>query len=59
MSFINYFKPIETISPDEAREKIKGKAPGELSCGAASLWVCVAGCSTGAGVDLIIDSAVL
>jgi len=30
MSFINYFKPVETISPDEAREKIKGKTPGEI-----------------------------
>lgn len=30
MSFINYFKPVETITPDEAREKIKGKTPGEI-----------------------------
>lgn len=30
MSFINYFKPVETIGPDEAREKIKGKSPEEI-----------------------------
>jgi rhodanese-related sulfurtransferase/rubrerythrin len=30
MSFINYFKPVTTISADEAREMIKGKKPGEF-----------------------------
>jgi len=30
MSFINYFKPVTTITADEAREMIKGKKPGEF-----------------------------
>jgi rhodanese-related sulfurtransferase/rubrerythrin len=30
MSFINYFKPVDTITPDEAREMIKGKKPEEF-----------------------------
>ncbi len=30
MSFINYFKPVKTITADEAREMVKGKTPGEI-----------------------------
>jgi rhodanese-related sulfurtransferase len=30
MSLINYFKPVVTIKPDEVREMIKGKKPGEF-----------------------------
>ncbi|MCP5109191.1 MAG: hypothetical protein GY950_37770 [bacterium] len=30
MSFINYFKPVETIKPDAARSMIKGKKPDEI-----------------------------
>ena len=29
MSILNYFKPVDTITPDKAREMIKGKKPGE------------------------------
>ena len=30
MGFINYFKPVATITPEEAREMIKGKKPEEF-----------------------------